>query len=107
VFVRVWLLIYAFDIQPLDSLLHHYGKITNIIARYEKLKRPSADHTAFFFSELIACKGNVDKWKKTLPPGYEAALVLIVDSDLIKYPETLQNYPYEARLDYMTGQEGK
>jgi hypothetical protein len=101
--VSVCHLKYVFDIQPLDSLLHHYGKITNIIARSENINYFSADHINALFSELIACRRNVEEWKSNLPPYYKATPVPITHSNRIENSEMLQNYPYEERLEYTTG----
>lgn len=96
-----------FDIQPLDSLLHYYGKITNIIARSEKIKYFSADDIDTYFSELITCKKNVERWKTNLSSNCEPDLLPITDFDYIQNPEMFQKYPYKAQLTYKTGWEGK
>jgi hypothetical protein len=89
--------------QPLDTLLHHYGKVTNLIARAEKIDSPSVDHMTSLFAEINKIKGDLEDWKKELPLYYEAISMPLTEIEKSDPNNILYMYPYNERLDYLTG----
>ena len=88
--------------KPLDSLLHYYGKVTNLIAQSEKIKSPSVEYMTSLFSRLNNLKAQIEDWKKNLPSYYEYILVPVFPGTF-EYSEALEFYPYTERHDYVTG----
>jgi hypothetical protein len=58
---------------------------------------------ATFFAELTAAKQDLEAWRKSLPAYYESILIPITDPQTFDHPEALEKYPYNERLDYVTG----
>ena len=88
--------------QPLDSLLSHYGHITNTIANAEKLKAPTVEQMDDFLDELKKSKKALEDWKQDLPVYYDPFLVPVSNSLTDENSDGIFPYPYEERFDYFT-----
>ena len=100
-FTRVSYLTTLLITQPLDSLLHYYSRMTNIISRCNKIQSVSIEEMNGLMDQLNTIKGDLAQWKKRLPAHYEPISVPIPVSEEPQSP-TFGKYPYDTRFDYVT-----
>jgi hypothetical protein len=73
------------------------------VARVERVDTPSVDQMANLFVEMNQIKMDLESWKLDLPAYYEPISIPIEDYEKADPNCSLYLYPYNERLDYITG----